>query len=705
MPSIAEMLALGHSYQRSRDFTKLEQITRQILQADPGNVEALHLLGISFHARGRLAEAVAQYQQARHLDPNRVALANDLGTALAMQGRLDDAIAAFQEVVRLNPNFAQGHNNLGNALRLQGRLEEALVHFREAIRLEPNLADAHSNLALAFLAQDRPDQAIASSRQALLLNPNKAEALASLKKALQLNPNFPEAHNFLGNILAKAGQLNEAMAVYRQAIHLKPAFAEAHSNLANVHCRQGNLDEAIASFQQALHLKPDFADAVINLGGALKDQGRLDEAIACVQKARLIKPNEQIFHSNVLGTLHYHPGFDSRAILEEHRRWQQQHAQFPVPSTPFPNDISAERRLRIGYLSPDFSSHVVGRNIWPLLSNHYHRLFEIFLYANMTQGDAMTTRFQKCADSWCPVAHLSDDQVAERIRLDRIDILVDLALHTAGNRLLVFARKPTPVQVTFAGYPGTTGLSAIDYRLTDPYLDPPGLNDACYAEESYRLPHSFWCFDPGTEEPALASLPALDKGFVTFGCLNNFCKVNDGVLELWAKVLDAVPASRLLLLSKQGSHRQRTLDFLGGLGIAAGRVEFFSPRPRPEYLAIYHQIDIGLDTIPYNGHTTTLDSFWMGVPVISFVGKTVVGRAGLSQLTNLGLEELAATTPEDFVRLAIDLAGDLPRLELLRAGLRDRMRKSSLMDAPGFARGIEEAYRFMWRRWCKQQQG
>jgi FkbM family methyltransferase len=369
----------------------------------------------------------------------------------------------------------------------------------------------------------------------------------------------------------------------------------------------------------------------------------------------------------------------------------------------FSNDPSPERRLRIGYVSPDFSSHVVGRNIWPLLHHHDHTQFDITLYANMTHGDPMTEQFQRCADHWCPIATWSDERVAERIRQDAIDILVDLALHTQGNRLLVFARKPAPVQVTFAGYPGTTGLRAIDYRLTDPYLDPSGLNEDYSAEQVYRLPHTFWCFDPQGEEPAVAPLPAIKQGRVTFGCLNNFCKVNDGVLELWTRVLDAVPGSRLMLLSKPGSHRQRTLDFLGRLGIAAERVEFCSPRPRAEYLALYHQIDIGLDTFPYNGHSTSLDSYWMGVPVVTLVGHTVVGRAGLSQLTNLGLTDLVARSPDEFVEIAASLGGDLPRLEALRRGLRERLRQSPLMDAVGFTRGIEQAYRSMWRRWCEQQ--
>jgi predicted O-linked N-acetylglucosamine transferase (SPINDLY family) len=298
---------------------------------------------------------------------------------------------------------------------------------------------------------------------------------------------------------------------------------------------------------------------------------------------------------------------------------------------------------------------------------------------------------------------LSDGRAADLIRQDRIDILVDLALHTANSRLLVFARKPAPVQVTFAGYPGSTGLTTIDYRLSDPYLDPPGMEESVYSEETIRLPDSFWCYDPldGREVP-VSALPAVSNGFVTFGCLNNFCKINDGVLRLWGKVLQAVPSSRLLLLAPEGSHQQHALEVLGQQGIAPQRIEFVRPQPRRQYLELYQHIDVGLDSFPYNGHTTSLDSFWMGVPVVTLVGRTVVGRAGLCQLMNLKLPELIGHTPEQYVGIASDLANDLPRLGQLRATLRGRMEESALMDAPRFARNVEAAYRAMWRRWCEK---
>ncbi len=289
------------------------------------------------------------------------------------------------------------------------------------------------------------------------------------------------------------------------------------------------------------------------------------------------------------------------------------------------------------------------------------------------------------------------------IRDDRIDILVNLTMHMAHNRLLAFAHKPAPVQVCWLAYPGTTGLGTIDYRLTDPHLDPPGLNDHDYAEESIRLADTFWCYDPLSSEPVVNALPGLEKGSVTFGCFNNFCKVNAAVVKLWAQVLKAVDRSQLLVLAPEGSHREHTLDLLERETVTPHRVTFVASRPRPQYLELYHRIDIGLDTIPYNGHTTSLDSFWMGVPVITIVGQTVVGRAGLSQLRNLGLPELIAESPEQYVRIAARLANDLPCLASLRATLRERMQNSPLMDAPRFTRSVEAAYRKMWRRWCAQK--
>jgi len=602
---------------------------------------------------GQWQQAEQLYLQVLQVDPNQVDAMHLLGLIAAQTGRNDLAIDYFNAALRLKPDFAGAHNNLGNLFIIQRKFPEAVASFQQAVRLQPDLAVAHNNL---------------------------------------------------GNVLRQQGQLAEAVASLEQALLLKPDYAEAHLNLGNVFRAQSRLDDAIAAYRTALRLKPDLAGAQSNLGNVLKDQGWLDEAIAAYRTSLQLKPDAADTHSNLVLALRFHPGYDAEAIQQECRRWDQQHAE-PLKRLiqPQSNDRDPERRLRIGYVSPDFYDHVVSFFTVPLLSHHDHRQCEIFCYADISRPDALTERLRGYADVWRNTVGLSDQQVADLVRSDQIDILVDLAMHMADNRLLVFARKPAPIQVAWLAYPGTTGLSTMDYRLTDPYLDPSGRFDAFYSEESIRLPDTFWCYDPLTDQPPVNALPALENGFITFGCLNNFCKVNDGCLALWAQVLRAVPQSRLLLLAPRGQRREHVLARFQQEGIVAPRVEFADKQPRLEYLKLYQRIDLGLDPLPYNGHTTTLDAFWMGVPTLTLLGQTVVGRAGWSQLCNLDLEEMAAETPEQYVALAARLAGDLPRLEELRGTLRQRMLRSPLMDANRFARHMEQAYRWMWHRWCQDE--
>jgi predicted O-linked N-acetylglucosamine transferase (SPINDLY family) len=404
----------------------------------------------------------------------------------------------------------------------------------------------------------------------------------------------------------------------------------------------------------------------------------------------------------LLLTLNYHPAQTADNLYQEARRWAQLYAEplrWFIPH--HVNDRNPDRRLRIGYVSADFHDHASAFFLVPLLTAHDHQNFEIFCYAHVTRPDQRTTQMQALADQWRSTVGLSDEAVAALIQQDQIDILVDLKLHTGNNRLLVFARKPAPVQATWLGYPGSTGLGTIDYRLSDPYLDPPGVDESVYSERTIRLPDCFWCYDPlDTNPPAVGPLPALTNGFITFGCLNNFCKVHDAVLRLWAKVLHAVSSSRLLLLTPVGSARSHVLKVLEQEGITPQRIEFVAVQPRRQYLESYQRIDLTLDSFPCNGHTTSLDSMWMGVPFVTLIGPTAMGRAGASILFNVGLPELVARSADEYVRIASELAHDLPRLGGVRSALRQRMEQSPLMDGPRFARNIEAAYRQMWRQWC-----
>jgi predicted O-linked N-acetylglucosamine transferase (SPINDLY family) len=430
----------------------------------------------------------------------------------------------------------------------------------------------------------------------------------------------------------------------------------------------------------------------------LLSQGLPEEALEHFQRAASAKPNWARPRNHIAFALNFCPTYDARAMGDAVRQWVTPLAATVLePPHLGTSSPTPQRRLRIGYLSPNFRHHCQAHFTVPLLAAHQHQDFAICCYADVAAPDDITARLRSYTDVWHSVADLNDAQIAERIRQDQIDILVDLTMHMNGNRCGVFARRPASVQVCWLAYPGTTGLPTIDFRLTDPYLDPPGQLDDCYTETSVRLPDSFWCYDPLTNEPQVNALPADSHAYITFGSLNNFCKVNDHVLRLWGEVLRTVADSRLVLLAPEGTARARVCQYFAGVGVAAERVMFVSRMGRREYLEQYQRIDIGLDTLPANGHTTSLDAYWMGVPVATMVGSTAVGRAGVSQLTNLGLTDLIAETPEQFVQHAVGLAADLPRLRELRATLRTRMERSPLMDRERFARHIEAAYLEMWQ--------
>jgi protein O-GlcNAc transferase len=687
------------------------------LRLKPGYPEAHNNLGAALAGQGRLDEAIAAYRRALELKPDFPEACNNLGAALAGKGRLDEAIAAYRRALEFKPGYPEALNNLGNAFRERGQLDEAAAAYRRALQFRPGYPEAYNNLGNALRDLAQFDEAIAAYRRALEVRPDYPEAYNNLgnalrgrgqcdeamtayRRALELRPDYPEAHNNLGLALSDAGHIDEAIAAYRRAIQFKPDFPVAHYNLGAALAGQRLPDEAVVAYRRALELKPDYAEAHNNLGITLKDLGQLDEAIAAFHRSIQSGNERPDALGNLIYTLHFHPGYSGRMISEEHQRWNRQFAD-PLKRLilSHSNDPATAGRLRIGYVSPEFRDHVTGRYLLPLFKSHDHRDFEILCYSGVTRADALTEEFRRCADRWRSTVSVSDEALAEMIRQDGVDILVDLTQHMAGNRLTMFARKPAPVQVSFAGYPDSTGLETIEYRISDRYLEGNSPDGQTGRHERVSMIDSFWCYDPCGIEVEVNGLPARESGGITFGSLNNFCKVNAGVLSLWARVLGSVAGSRLIILAGEGSHRRRTVDALEREGVEARRVEFVEFRPRREYLELYHRLDVALDTFPSNGHTTSLDALWMGVPVVSLVGDTPVSRAGLSQLTNLGLPELVARSEDEYVVIAKRLAGDLPRLAALRSTLRDRMKVSVLMDAPRFARNIEAAYRAIWERW------
>ena len=575
------------------------------------------------------------------------------------------------------------------ALALQhhqsGRLTEAEQGYRAILQQQPEHADSLHLLGVIALQTDH-------------LEP----ALALVQRAVALRPDGAVYRNNLGQILEQLGRSEEAARAYRAAIELDPDYAEPLNNLGHLLEGQDRLAEAEAHYRKAIELNPDYAEPHANLGNVLKDRGEIDAAIASYRRAIALRPDLSALHSNLLLTLHYHPGYSPADLASEHRQWAERHVTpLAAARTSHRNRADPERRLKVGYVSPDFREHPVARFVLPLFREHDRRQIEIFAYSDVTGPDAVTELIRSHADRWRDVATLSDRQVADAVRDDEIDILVDLAAHSGRNRLLAFARKPAPVQVTYLAYCSTTGVDAIDYRLTDRFLDPPGEDSSHYTERSIRLPGCYWCYSAPALPPDRLPPSERRPGPPTFGCLNNFAKVTDAALELWMQLLLRVPEARLLLYARGSAHRDRVLEVLRRASLPETRVTFVSRRPLEEYLETYRGIDVGLDPFPYCGGTTTCDALWMGVPVVSLVGRTAVSRAGSSLLSNVGLEHLIAKSEAQYVDLAARLIRDADALAALRRELRDRVQSSPLMNADEFTRGLETAFRGMWRTWCE----
>jgi protein O-GlcNAc transferase len=653
--STDQAVELATQHQRAGRVADAESLCRQVLAVNGNHAGGLHLLGMLAYARGDFDASMPLLERAAAAAPGDALFQADLGVLNDAIGRSREAIAAFRRALQIRPDSALILSNFSSALRSAGELDAAIDAARRAVSLKPDLVEAYGNL---------------------------------------------------GNALGAKGLADEAIEAYQQCIRLRPNLAISHYNLANVYQKKGELDAAIASYQEAIRLFPNFAEAHSNLGNALQGIGQLDEAIAECRRAVALKPGLAEAHGNVIFTLQFHPASDPQSIQAELRQWNAQHAE-PLKKfiRPHANDRNPDRALRVGYVSDDFYIHASALFLLPLFRHHYKRQFEIFCYSEHPHADDVTRKMREEVHGWRSTIGRPDAEVAAMMRDDKIDILVDLKLHTAANRLLVFAHKPAPVQVTWLGYPGSTGMETIDYRLTDPYIDPPNLDDAFYTERSVRLPETFWCYDPLELSVEVSPAPCLANKFITFGCLNLLKKINDEVLSAWAQILNSIENSRLLIMAPEGSARELVLHRMGRAGIEAERVNFVPRQTRPDYLRTYHQIDIGLDTFPYNGHTTSLDSLWMGVPVVTLSGRTAVGRAGVSQLTNLGMTQFIGRSVDEYVQIARNLAADVQRLQEIRSTLRARMEASPLMDAARFARNIESAYREMWRTWCAGQMG
>ena len=632
--------------------------------------------------------------------------------------RLAEAAAGYRRVLALHPNHADALCNLAGATLNLGDAQTALRLCRHALAINPRMPEAFCNLSNILNTLKRPAESLAVCRDALAIAPQNAEilnnmghalnslgrleeALAAYRRVVQIRPDFTMALSNAGGILARLGRLGEAVAVFHQCLRLRPDHTAAAANLAVALGELGRPDEALAAARHALSLNPNDASAHNSVGNSLRDAARVEESVAAYRTAAMLSPADAGFRSNAVYAMQFHPGATESDLYREQRLWNDLYAK-PLQSQikPHENDRSETRRLKVGYVSPNFFSHAESFFTLPLFEHHDRTQFEIHCYAAVLNPDAITQRTRACVDLWHDCLPYRDDELAEKIRADGIDILIDLSMHMGKNRLPTFALKPAPIQITWLAYPGGTGLDVMDYRITDPFLDPPERPLDHYHERSIRLKDCWCCYDPLSDAP-----PAAPRGNqpIRFGSLNNPCKINDALVRLWANVLAAIPGSTMLIQATSHEHRTRIHATFQSAGVTPGRVEFVGRIPRPDYLRLTDRIDICLDPLPYNGITTSCDALWMGVPVITLRGKTAAGRAGAGILSSVGLTDLITDTENQFVEVAARLAADRARLAELRVNLHQIAGNSPLMDAAGFARKMESAYCDAWTGWCRSK--
>ena len=714
-----EILALALQHHQAGRLRAAEAFYQQILALEPNHAQALHLSGVVAHQLGQHQEAVDLIERAIGLNPHDAAFHGNLGEARRALGQIPEAIACYRRALELRPDYPEAHCNLGNALRAQGDLPGAIACYRRAVAIRPDFLGAISQLAAALRAQGNLAEAIVYYRRitaqwpeladihlnlgAALMEQGKLdEAIASYRQALHWRPDYAEALSNLGVALREQHQIGEAVACYRRAIALKPDLAEAHSNLSAALSDLGKLSEAVASSRWAIHLKPDFAEAHLTLGNVLKNQGNLPEALPCYCRAIELKSETPDAFENYLYTLQYADAVSLPQLAREHAEYERRFAaRFRKDWQPHANAPDPERKLRLGFVSANLAWNPVGMLLIRTFENLDPTALETVCYSDRVVHDDLTARFRKAATLWRDVYGMADEQLAEQIRGDGIDILFDLTGHIARNRLLLFARRPAPVQVTWIGYEGTTGVTAIDYLLADRTLVPPE-SEPYYTEKILRLRDCYVCFDPPAEAPAVGPLPALANGFVTFGSFNNPAKITPEVVAVWAEILRHCGDARLVLKYRgmddaQTQDRYRSL--FAACGIGAERLDLRGRTSPSDALAQHQGIDVALDPFPFTGSVTTCLALWMGVPVVTCPGETFASRRGLSYLAAAGLTELSAASRQNYVQIAVDLANDLPRLTALRAELRQRVANSPLCDGQRHAAALQESLRDAWRSW------
>jgi len=720
----APRMDLGNVLHAQGRIEEAESAYRDAIGIDAGEAGAHRNLGMLLHQLGRFDEALESLARAAERAPEDAGTQFMLADLLSSRGRYREACRSYRAGLVHAPGVAMAHNNLGASLRHLSRDEEARACFEEALRIDDGLAGAHENLGELLEVRASLDDAIGHYRAAaaksadalrcrrglgrLLLDRGESDAaLRFCREAAALGPDDADVRFELGNALMACGRTDEAIEALRRSVRMRGDDPRYHVNLGFALYEARRYEEAAQSFRTAVKLDDGLIEAHNNLGSVLQQQGELDGAMQALEEALERAPDQPYVRSNLLTCMNYQPRVDPETVFVAHRAWAKLVEGALPPSAPAVlRNPEPERRLRIGYVSADFRIHSVSFFFAPLLENHDREHFEITCYANVTKPDATTERFKALSDHWRDIATLSNEEVAAHIRRDGIDILIDLSGHTVANRLPVFAERPAPVQVTYLGYPNTTGLEAMDYRLTDARSDPPGTCEHLYCEELVRIDETFLCFQPLAETPPIRARD--DQQGITFASFNELLKLTPEIIAAWCDMLERISGSILVIkgtaLEDPGTRARIEQRFLEH-GLSLDRLRLLGRTESLQaHLDLYNDVDVALDTFPYNGTTTTCEALWMGVPVVTLAGSVHASRVGSSILAGLGLSDLVAADPQDYVDKSIALARDPARRAELRRTLRDRMRASPLMDAVAHTRRIESAYRDMWRRACRDGQ-
>lgn len=715
-----DLIAEAARLHRGGRLERAAELCARVLAADPGYAPALHLLGLISYGRGDARRAEALLVEAVRLQPGVANFHCDLGVVLEGRGAFAEAIAAYDAALRRDASLAYVHHNRANALGATGRLDEAAAGYRDAIARDPGHIGAWLGSGIVLMALGRLDEAVDAYDRVLRHDPRAAiahanrgnalkalgrpgEALAAYGAALRIVPADAELHFLRGNLLREHGAAEDAAAAYRDAIAFRPNHGKAYNNLAIVLRALGQLSQALAALERALEINPDHAAAHANRGNVLMDQGRFAEAAAAFEAALRLDPGLSVNHANYLNCLNYDPTRSDAEVHAAHLRWGRAHDDPAARARAHGNDRDPDRALRVGFVSADLGRHPVGYLLQPLMNAADPRQISLYCYSDRSIEDDLSAELRARATAWRRTAALSDAALAAAIEADRIDVLVDLGGHTAGNRLACFARKPAPVQVHWLGYATTTGLAAMDYALWDRACVPEG-EEGRFSETVIRLPLR-WCYAPPAYAPAVEVPPPGRP--ITFGSFNNLTKLTPEVLETWSRILAAAPGARLVLSwmsLANAEERARIAGLFAGHGIAAARLTLIGGAPtHAGVLALYHGVDIALDPFPYSGGLTTLEALWMGVPVITLPGSRPVSRQSAGLLAALGRSEWIAGDRDHYLRLAARLAADPVGRAAERAGQRRRMAASPLCDAPGFGRAFEAELRRMWRAWATRE--